>query len=128
MTLSSPDLTPWPFCGILSVEMSRPWDDPEYYIYPKLSNEENAAYRRSRARVRREYTDKVKNQPCVDCGEAFPPVAMDFDHVRGQKEFQISDARSRTSFKKLQEEIAKCDIVCANCHRIRTQERLVDGG
>ena len=62
--------------------------------------------------------ERVKDVPCADCGHKFPTYVMDFDHVRGEKSFNISRGRGH-SIKKLKEEIAKCDIVCANCHRIR---------
>ena len=48
---------------------------------------------------------------------------MDFDHVRGRKVFALSVAyRKATSIRVAQEELSKCDLVCANCHRDRTQE------
>lgn len=62
-----------------------------------------------------------KTAPCADCGVSYPSYVMDFDHVRGVKEFEIG--KSRTPIKspdKIRAEIAKCDIVCANCHRERT--------
>ena len=48
---------------------------------------------------------------------------MDFDHVRGRKEFKISEAVQKAyalNIDNLHLEIAKCDVVCANCHRLRT--------
>jgi hypothetical protein len=71
------------------------------------------------------WIDGLKSVPCMDCGGRFPPVAMDFDHREGEvKAFDISRApwkvRSKASIEK---EIAKCDVVCANCHRVRTQQR-----
>ena len=66
-----------------------------------------------------------KDNPCLDCKLHFPPVCMDFDHIpgRGKKEFEISVTGRRTSTKRLLEEIAKCEVICSNCHRIRTKER-----
>lgn len=61
----------------------------------------------------------VKASPCADCGGSFPPCAMDFDHVRGKKLGKISGGQSWAK-KKVFEEMSKCDIVCSNCHRIRT--------
>lgn len=62
---------------------------------------------------------------CADCGLSgvnYPEV-LDFDH-RGDKKFNISEFRRVTSgFNKVKEEINKCDLVCSNCHRIRTVER-----
>lgn len=64
--------------------------------------------------------------PCVDCGET-DPVVLDFDHVRGVKAFNISVvmAKAAVSKRTLEEEIAKCDVRCANCHRRKT---AADGG
>lgn len=59
---------------------------------------------------------------CIDCQGKFHPEAMDFDHVRGRKLFDLS-AACYYSMEKVAAEIAKCDLVCANCHRIRTFSR-----
>ena len=67
--------------------------------------------------------DKIKSRPCFDCGNTFPPCAMDFDHVRGRKTANISLLRSHCSPAWLLSEIQKCEIVCANCHRVRTSVR-----
>jgi hypothetical protein len=51
---------------------------------------------------------------------------MDFDHRPGEKKcFALANAmgQTRISAERLRAEIAKCDVVCANCHRIRTYER-----
>lgn len=68
---------------------------------------------------------KAKAQPCADCLGTFPPCAMDFDHVRGVKEFGVAAGICRVSDQRLLAEIAKCDVVCANCHRIRTHGSAV---
>jgi len=50
---------------------------------------------------------------------------MDFDHrFPDEKSFNIGrDALAgRCSLEQLEREIAKCDVVCANCHRIRTHQ------
>jgi hypothetical protein len=70
----------------------------------------------------REWTASMKEQPCLDCESSFPSVAMDFDHVRGEKVADISDMWSWGRDRVL-EEITKCELVCANCHRVRTQTR-----
>lgn len=59
---------------------------------------------------------------CLDCGYREHPAALDFDHRPGTlKKFQIG--KSQLSWERVLVEIAKCDVRCANCHRIRTQER-----
>lgn len=66
-----------------------------------------------------------EENPCVDCGKEYPYYVMDFDHVRGEKVASVSALLSNGfSWKVIEEEIAKCDIVCANCHRIRTHAKV----
>jgi len=67
----------------------------------------------------REWLNSLKNQPCKDCGRTFPHVAMDFDHVQGEKVAGIAQMWS-WGRERVVAEIAKCDLVCANCHRVRT--------
>jgi hypothetical protein len=62
--------------------------------------------------------------PCMDCGGMFPSEAMDFDHARGVKVKGIAAMVARDfGLDEIQAEIEKCDIVCSNCHRIRTHMR-----
>ena len=53
----------------------------------------------------------------------FPAWAMDFDHVSGDKRFEVSRAK-RLGRRSILAEASKCEIVCANCHRDRTHKRL----
>jgi hypothetical protein len=59
--------------------------------------------------------------PCVECGEA-DPVVLEFDHLEG-KEFTISQGIRDRSWATVQDEMKKCEVVCANCHRRRTARR-----
>jgi hypothetical protein len=61
------------------------------------------------------------SHPCADCGES-DPVVLEFDHL-GDKAFNIAKGLRDRSWEALVEEIAKCDVVCANCHRRRTAVR-----
>ena len=70
----------------------------------------------------REYIIAQKSKPCMDCNKTYPYFVMDFDHVRGEKKYCLS-VSNRLSREKIDEELAKCDLVCANCHRIRTFSR-----
>ncbi|HTU89718.1 MAG TPA: hypothetical protein VMF69_06445 [Gemmataceae bacterium] len=64
----------------------------------------------------------AKVKPCTDCGKSFPFYVMEFDHREGEKKsFNIAD--HRVGKARLIAEIAKCDVVCANCHRERTYQR-----
>lgn len=82
-------------------------------------------------RVRKIHAERITamkvNRPCVDCGGSFPPYVMDFDHVRGEKLGNIGDMINRAmNFDRILAEIAKCDLVCANCHRIRSHHRRAE--
>ena len=58
--------------------------------------------------------------PCVDCGER-NPVVLEFDHLR-DKLFDICQALPYRNWQSILE-MAKCEVVCANCHRKRTARR-----
>lgn len=83
-----------------------------------------AEARRKRARLEERMgylVDYLGSHPCVDCGEA-DPLVLEFDHLGG-KRFAISQGFSGRNWQSVLEEIAKCDVVCANCHRRRTARR-----
>ena len=65
----------------------------------------------------------LKSKPCKDCGKRYPSYVMDFDHTRGKKKFRLAGNIYARSKKDVIKEMAKCDLVCANCHRIRTHKR-----
>lgn len=72
-------------------------------------------------RERRLFFEGLKDRSCADCGGRFPHFVMDWDHRPGEvKLFNISYAKSSFARERVVAEIAKCDLVCANCHRIRT--------
>ncbi len=98
----------------------------------RYHSENPGKYRECRARnskkrrdENRAYLWELKSQtPCTDCGRKFHPIVMQFDHVRGVKRFAVSEMSSRGSCKEtILKEIAKCEIVCTNCHLIRTYNR-----
>lgn len=67
-----------------------------------------------------------KNNPCLDCGKTYHICQMDFDHVseRGKKFFGLNAAGIRNrKLSEVIEERSKCELVCANCHRLRTYLR-----
>lgn len=65
--------------------------------------------------------------PCMDCGNNYPWECMDFDHRPGtHKSFTMANALHYT-WATVEAEVEKCDLVCANCHRIRTQRHVVAG-
>jgi HNH endonuclease len=77
--------------------------------------------------LRRERTEFLvkyfASHPCTDCGEN-DPVVLDFDHLDPEaKCFDISQGLAYRSWQSIHDEIAKCEVVCANCHRRRTAQR-----
>ena len=72
---------------------------------------------------RRHWLNSIKiSSGCVDCKIWGPPEILTFDHVRGEKKFGIGSSWNQ-GIVVLEEEIAKCEVVCANCHAIRTKKR-----
>lgn len=87
------------------------------------SKEQNRKDQRAHRLRLRAFINNAKDRPCVDCGHSFPVECMDFDHVRGKKSFNLAHVvRQIKSYAAIEIEIMKCDVVCANCHRIRTRK------
>jgi hypothetical protein len=63
----------------------------------------------------------LREHPCVDCGET-DPVVLEFDHLRDKK-FSIAKGWRDHEWQSVLDEMAKCEVVCANCHRRRTARR-----
>lgn len=83
-----------------------------------------AAQKRHRDENHKKMWELLENSECKDCRIADPRV-LEFDHLdRKEKSFNIARAiaGSTRSWASIKKEIDKCDIVCANCHRIRTME------
>jgi hypothetical protein len=76
----------------------------------------------TRQRATLEFLRDLRRDPCMDCGGRFEPHQMDFDHRDpANKSFGLTWPRAMLAPRqRLLDEIAKCDIVCANCHAVRT--------
>lgn len=82
------------------------------------------ARKRQAWRAQARLLDEIRDRPCADCGCRFEPCAMDFDHRDpGSKVSAVTRMIGRAGTARILDEVAKCDIVCANCHRLRTFER-----
>lgn len=117
-------------CIKCKIEVQRPHNS---YCKSCHNEYQKALYKRkpqatqeSKARRKKAIRDLIleaKNVPCADCDTFYPYYVMDFDHL-SDKKFNISEAaRHYTSLETVISEIEKCEVVCANCHRIRTYER-----
>lgn len=76
---------------------------------------------RRRAEAKAFVIEYLKAHPCVDCGET-DIVVLELDHLR-DKRANVSTLISGSEVWRIKEEIAKCDVVCCNCHRRRTARR-----
>ena len=78
------------------------------------------AYLHERYEQRRAFIDKIKAVPCAVCGLEYPSYVMEFHHRNPMtKDFKISTSLVYYNAKVIMQEIAKCDILCANCHRMK---------
>ena len=81
----------------------------------------NKLRRRKYNKIRAYVFEYKSKTPCKDCGKIFHPFVMDFDHIGDDKKFNIS--KTIRTWTSLFNEISKCELVCANCHRMRTLNR-----
>lgn len=98
-----------------------------YHAQWKLDNPDKMrAYDQAAKKRRREWLADQKNHPCQDCGGSFPACVMDFDHRPGEEKLadvsQLAGGRGSPKAVIIAE-IAKCDLICANRHRVRTWSR-----
>ena len=93
----------------------------EYY---RKSKEHHLTYAKKRRNKRIDYLNEIKSHPCMDCGASYPPYVMDLDHRNPEEKIaNVSSMKRQGTWEDFLAEIEKCDIVCSNCHRIRTHER-----
>jgi hypothetical protein len=82
----------------------------------------------ARTKIKQFIQEYKSNKKCADCGEDYPYWIMEFDHLRDKK-FTIGRYNLKTiSLDVIKEEVLKCDVVCANCHRNRTFNRMTKHG
>jgi hypothetical protein len=87
-----------------------------------LASAKEAEYKRKARDRNKDYVRDIKEKnSCADCGEHYHYSQMDFDHIDGKKKHNIARyANSAVSIKTIKDELDKCELVCANCHRLRT--------
>lgn len=120
---AAPILDPCP-CGAVATTRYRGQDPPLCFRCYMRSYARDQQAAGTQSRTSRNYGVSLKEgKPCTDCGGMFPTYVLHWDHVpgRGQKLFNIG--AGDYSLATVQTEIAKCDLVCANCHAVRTWNR-----
>lgn len=91
-----------------------------YKLWYKQNRKREIARIKKNQRSLKKLIRKSKEKPCADCGIQYPYYVMQFDHVRGKKMNMLSTMHLRFGRLQILKEIAKCDVVCANCHAERT--------
>lgn len=104
-----------PYCR----ECGRKKDKAYYQRSPKRRSEIRRYAAKQLEERRNIILTHLSANPCVDCGET-DPVVLEFDHVRGVKKSEIANLQKGCSITTLVDEIKKCDVRCANCHRRKT--------
>lgn len=101
----------------------------KYYL--KEHYQDNKEYYHSKKKdfisaLRDKVIEMKEKNPCVDCKQFYPACAMDYDHIEDNKIMSVSTLISFGNWEKIETEIKKCELVCSNCHRIRTSKRHKD--
>lgn len=94
---------------------------------PYKDKEKRNKWNRIRWAENKKVSDELKSKPCTDCKNTFPPYCMEWDHVPGRGEKKVNVGCLLGSRKitaaSIVAELAKCDLVCSNCHKVRTFTR-----
>jgi len=94
---------------------------------PEMRAKGRAAHAKLRKGLKERIDDLKRTTPCADCHQFHPHWRMQFDHVRGEKVDHLSALIHNGATRMVEDEIKKCELVCANCHADRTHRRLHDG-
>lgn len=87
--------------------------------------EKQAHQQRDRRQRTRKYVIEVKTAAvCTDCKIDYPHYVLHFDHISDDKVMDVNRLAREGNMEKLIAEMAKCEIVCANCHAHRTWMRM----
>ncbi len=94
------------------------------YKRPYKKHERTLEKNRERTSEVRARLQQIKlDTGCKDCGYKVHAEALHFDHLPGTvKLFSIASAPGKR-WERIEAEMAKCEIVCANCHAVRTAKR-----
>jgi hypothetical protein len=96
------------------------WDKRYYENHEHYRNSHNESREKLRERNARKVFEYLANHPCINCGES-DPIVLEFDHRdRIDKIESVSILVRNSSWKRIEFEIQKCDVLCANCHRRKT--------
>lgn len=103
-------------------------EEDKFYSTHKYCKNCLAEYSRNEYNKRTEWIRELKSKPCMDCGKTYHYVMMQFDHRDGGTKLNTVSRLITGNRKRelVEAEIAKCDLVCSNCHSYRSWLRLQD--
>jgi hypothetical protein len=103
-------------CKLCHSEYAKYW----YKENTERHRENTRKWNAKHFQVAKEFVSQyLLRHPCVDCGNSDIRV-LDFDHVHGNKKNEIANmVKNGSAIKSISKEIDKCEVRCANCHRIR---------
>jgi len=97
-----------------------------YHVGPGQKDKTKERTNRSRTIAKRKLWELKENSGCVDCKEMYPHYMLDFDHLPEYNKIgSPTQIIHKYSWNKAIEEIEKCEVVCRNCHAIRTWNRYL---
>lgn len=102
------------------VDKNREYQRRWYEANKDLQMERNKIRRQ---KVKDSFHEYKSSNPCTDCGNFFISCVMEFDHIDDNKEHNIARLVNLGQKGKAWNEIEKCELVCANCHRVRSHNR-----
>ncbi len=120
-----PKKTPTPKGEVQTLETRRKYKETHRLNHPEYYGNQKK-YRVTKRNEDRHQVVLIKEgAPCMDCLQWFPSYCMHFDHRDdADKCFEISNKVGKLPLVTVLAEIAKCDLVCANCHSTRTYFRM----
>jgi hypothetical protein len=100
------------------------WDKRYYENHEHYRNSHNSSRNKIREDNARKVFEYLSKHPCVNCGES-DPIVLEFDHRdKNDKIENIANLVLNSSWTRIEKEIAKCDVLCANCHRRKSAKQF----
>jgi hypothetical protein len=93
------------------------WNKRYFENHAHYRSSHNASRNKIREKNARKVFEFLQQNPCKRCGET-DPIVLEFDHLEKTDKIEsISNMIANASWQQIESEIAKCDVLCANCHR-----------
>jgi 5-methylcytosine-specific restriction endonuclease McrA len=103
-------------CKTCTAQRSNVW-----YQENKTAHIQNVKANKDQARIEARIFifEYLASHPCKKCGES-DPVVLEFDHLRDKEKNVANLIDDGASIERLERELSRCQVLCANCHRRKT--------